>query len=443
MRNGDPVVIELNHQQIGINRNVLDTKKRYKAENWPGAVYYEIIAQEQGKKLVFTLLGWDGADGIRSRKVVETLSVAQGKLRFGVPIIDMGHGSEKRLIMEYADAVTAMLRWREDLRMIVMDHLSAPEPQMEGNTSFYGPDMTYDALVWQKNHWVLKEDVEIRDPDMKKPWNNPKRSYPLYLCGMQRFFPSFFLLGLGMLSLASTGTSQSAVVADSIPTTDQDSIQSHQKEVQEMLQKQLLEMTRFPLGSTVETWSHSLDMEVTRGGRTHVQRFWFNPKKNGSMIWLPDSTKSNECLFYDPETDRLASLFPSNSNGTLISSATQRQHDSHRIKACVDLDISPLRFAPNRCIERWQIHDSSGVGQEVFLASRWRQQLALDATDSWVFIAPGSVQATHCFLRTNQSGWTGALSLPTGANRPFGDAFHTGLVRHSSRRSYATTCSHR
>jgi hypothetical protein len=138
---------------------------------------------------------------------------------------------------------------------------------------------------------------------------------------MQRFFPSFFLLGLGMLSLASTGTSQSAVVADSIPTTDQDSIQSHQKEVQEMLQKQLLEMTRFPLGSTVETWSHSLDMEVTRGGRTHVQRFWFNPKKNGSMIWLPDSTKSNECLFYDPETDRLASLFPSNSNGTLISSA--------------------------------------------------------------------------------------------------------------------------
>ena len=176
MRNGDPVVIELNHQQIGINRNVLDTKKRYKAENWPGAVYYEIIAQEQGKKLVFTLLGWDGADGIRSRKVVETLSVSQGKLRFGVPIIDMGHGSEKRLIMEYADAVTAMLRWREDLRMIVMDHLSAPEPQMEGNTSFYGPDMTYDALVWQKNHWVLKEDVEIRDPDMKKPWNNPKRS---------------------------------------------------------------------------------------------------------------------------------------------------------------------------------------------------------------------------------------------------------------------------
>lgn len=175
-RNGEPIVIELSHRKSHINRQALDTKKRFKAETWPGAVYYSIIPQTQGKKLVFTLLGWDGADGIRSRKVVETLSIQNGKLRFGVPIIDLGHGSEKRLVLEYADGVTAMLRWREDLRMIVMDHLSAPEPQLQGNTSFYGPDMTYDALVWQKNHWVLKENLEIRDPDMKKPWNNPKRS---------------------------------------------------------------------------------------------------------------------------------------------------------------------------------------------------------------------------------------------------------------------------
>ncbi len=175
-RNGDPLVIELSHRLGHSNRQELNTKKRFKADTWPGAVYYSIVPQTQGKKLVFTLLGWDGADGIRSRKVVETLSIQNGKLRFGVPIIDLGHGSEKRMVLEYADGVTAMLRWREDLRMIVMDHLSAPEPQLEGNTSFYGPDMTYDALVWQKNHWVLKENVEIRDPDMKKPWNNPKRS---------------------------------------------------------------------------------------------------------------------------------------------------------------------------------------------------------------------------------------------------------------------------
>tara|TARA_B110000285_G_scaffold235126_1_gene315007 strand:+ start:632 stop:1522 length:891 start_codon:yes stop_codon:yes gene_type:complete len=174
-RSGKAVTIELNHHPQSLHRQKLDSKKRFKADDWPGAVYYEIIEQEQGNNLVFTLLGWDGADGIRSRKVIETLSFHHGKLRFGVPILDLGRGSEKRLILEHADAVTAMLRWREDLSMIVMDHLSAPESQMNGNTAFYGPDMTYDALVWQKNHWVLKEDVEIRDPDMKKPWNNPKR----------------------------------------------------------------------------------------------------------------------------------------------------------------------------------------------------------------------------------------------------------------------------
>ncbi len=174
-RFGHQIVQELEHYASTVANSSIDSKKRFKPEKWPGAIYYDLILQHQGKTPIYTLLGWDGADGIRTRKIVETLTIHGGKLRFGTPVIDAGKGSQKRLILEFSDNLTAMLRWREDLNMIVMDHLSAPDASLRGRTAFYGPDMTYDALVWQKNHWVLKENVDVRDPDMKGPWNNPKR----------------------------------------------------------------------------------------------------------------------------------------------------------------------------------------------------------------------------------------------------------------------------
>lgn len=156
-------------------RPTLDEKSRYTAKEWPGAVYYEVLLQHQGNRPVYTLLGWDGADNIRTRKVIETLSISGSKLKFGVPIISAGRGSTKRYILEYSDQVSATLQWREDLDMIIMDHLSAPSPDLEGQTAFYGPDMSYDGFVWKKNHWVLEEDVDVRDPNLEAPWNNPKR----------------------------------------------------------------------------------------------------------------------------------------------------------------------------------------------------------------------------------------------------------------------------
>jgi hypothetical protein len=138
---------------------------------------------------------------------------------------------------------------------------------------------------------------------------------------MQRFLAPFIFLCLALSGSVSIGTSQNSAPVDSIQIAAEDSLRLHQKEVQALLQEEFHEMTRFPLGSRIESWSHLLDMEVTRGNISRVQRFWFTPKENRAMIWLPDSSRSNECLFFDPETDRLASIFLSNSNGTLIPQA--------------------------------------------------------------------------------------------------------------------------
>jgi hypothetical protein len=37
-----------------------------------------------------------------------------------------------------------------------------------------GPDMTYDALAWRKGRWILLEDIEVADPTLEGPWNDPK-----------------------------------------------------------------------------------------------------------------------------------------------------------------------------------------------------------------------------------------------------------------------------
>jgi len=174
-KKGEQVAQSLRFKRATTLRPTLGVKSRYTAKEWPGAVYYEVLLQHQGNRPVYTLLGWDGADNIRTRKMVETLSISASKLKFGVPIISAGRGSTKRYILEYSDQVSAILQWREDLGMIVMDHLSPPSPDLEGQTSFYGPDMSYDGFIWKKNHWVLQEDVDVRDPNLQAPWNNPKR----------------------------------------------------------------------------------------------------------------------------------------------------------------------------------------------------------------------------------------------------------------------------
>lgn len=174
-RKGEQQVQPLRFKRSTTLRPTLNEKARYTAKEWPGAVYYEVLLQHQGNRPVYTLLGWDGADNIRTRKVIETLSISGSKLKFGVPIISAGRGSTKRYILEYSDQVSAILQWREDLEMIVMDHLSPPSPDLEGQTSYYGPDMSYDGFAWKKNQWVLEEDVDVRDPNLQAPWNNPKR----------------------------------------------------------------------------------------------------------------------------------------------------------------------------------------------------------------------------------------------------------------------------
>ena len=47
--------------------------------------------------------------------------------------------------------------------MIVFDHLSPRSDSQKGQFQYYGPDMSFDAFVFEKGKWTYKKDVDARN----------------------------------------------------------------------------------------------------------------------------------------------------------------------------------------------------------------------------------------------------------------------------------------
>lgn len=152
-------------------------KNRYlKSDNWLGALYYEIIPVKHRRSTYYMLLGWDGANGIINRKLIEVMEFTRKGLRFGAPVFDMPDARPKRYIMEYAEEVSASLRYQKKEDRIVFDHLSPRSEGLGGNPAFMGPDLTFDAFVLDKRKWRYESDVYVTmGKDAKRrPYIDPR-----------------------------------------------------------------------------------------------------------------------------------------------------------------------------------------------------------------------------------------------------------------------------
>lgn len=83
--------------------------------------------------------------------------------KFGTPIFNIGKKVKKRVIFEYNSQAIMSLRYDEDKKLIIFDHLSPPDPSLEGQYQYYGPDGSYDALKFKKGKWILLEDLDARN----------------------------------------------------------------------------------------------------------------------------------------------------------------------------------------------------------------------------------------------------------------------------------------
>lgn len=145
-------------------------------ERWLGALYYQVVPVRKGGRTWYTLLGWKGHSATETRKVIDVLSFRSGKPRFGAPLFGRGKLKEQRKLFAYAFNVSMMLRHEAEQQRIVLDHLAPMRADLQGKGALMGPDMSFDAFVWDKGQWRYERDIDLRDPKRDgKPFNAPPK----------------------------------------------------------------------------------------------------------------------------------------------------------------------------------------------------------------------------------------------------------------------------
>ena len=151
---------------------------------WFGMLYYsEIIKSDDD---FYTLLGWDGNNKITQRKFIDILWFKpDGAPQFGKDVFKISNKFNKRVLFEYASEVSMSLKYNEGRKQIIFSHLApnTPDPTLEGQFQYYGPDGSFDALSMKKGKWTLETDIDIRkdkdkNDNVKKPESG--KQTPLY-----------------------------------------------------------------------------------------------------------------------------------------------------------------------------------------------------------------------------------------------------------------------
>jgi hypothetical protein len=165
--------------------NTIKTPEIYVADpgKWFGMLYVDVIKSNDD---FYTLIGWDGNDKLTQRKFIDILSFKpDGTPTFGKDVFKFPGKFAKRIMFEYASEVSMSLKYNTTRKQIIFSHLApnTPDPMLEGQFQYYGPDGSFDALSMKKGNWVYEPAIDIRkDKDKsdntKKP--NPDKQTPIY-----------------------------------------------------------------------------------------------------------------------------------------------------------------------------------------------------------------------------------------------------------------------
>lgn len=140
--------------------------------NWFGALYYAIIDKKIDETTYYTLLGLNPVNMYKNIKVVDVVRFnKRNGLRFGAPIFEKNDLKVNRLIFEYSESIFFSLKYQEEFDRIIFDHLSNSKNDNHTN-NYQVPDMSFDALVFKKDRWIFKENIEIRNNAKSKRKNS-------------------------------------------------------------------------------------------------------------------------------------------------------------------------------------------------------------------------------------------------------------------------------
>lgn len=166
-------------------------------ENWFGALYYKIIPVKNEDITYYTLLGWNGNNGLSFKKIIEVLTFRSGNRPFfGAAIFRKGKDKPKRIIFEYSSKAIMTLKYEDQqyqvkkrlkkpqkgkrfdienikTEMILFDRLIPLNQSLESQKQFYVPETNvFDAFIFDKGKWNFIEDIDARNPktpDLRQP----------------------------------------------------------------------------------------------------------------------------------------------------------------------------------------------------------------------------------------------------------------------------------
>lgn len=153
-------------------------------QNWYGALYYKVIEEKSDDAVLFTVLGWDGADDNLNRKILDIIHISNDSLLvFGAPAFKTENGIQQREVFEYAEKANCTLRYdyqainvqkgkkikQEKHWMIIADRLIPMDASMKGMPKFYVPaGDTYDGYLFIDGFWCLVKDIDVRNKTAEK-----------------------------------------------------------------------------------------------------------------------------------------------------------------------------------------------------------------------------------------------------------------------------------
>lgn len=160
---------------IDFSERMVDPEQQMvSADQWYGALYYEIVPMVDKKRTHYLLLGWDGGDLFLNRKVIEVLSfTSSGTPKFGKNVFIFKKERKKRVLFDFSYMATMRLFYDDEIDMVVFEHMVPINSNQKDNRSTYGSDLTFDGLHFKDGKWRLEENLNVKNK--KKHLNKRKK----------------------------------------------------------------------------------------------------------------------------------------------------------------------------------------------------------------------------------------------------------------------------
>lgn len=144
-------------------------EKTLSANNWYGALYYNIKPFKTKEGIKYALFGYDAYRFFEKRKLMEILSFDKDREPvFGAPVIQYVIKKKdtpprvvvyNRFLLQYSAEASASINFKEDEDMVLFDHLIAISSNFPDIPYVLVPDGSYEGLKLKKGMWEYVEKV--------------------------------------------------------------------------------------------------------------------------------------------------------------------------------------------------------------------------------------------------------------------------------------------